>query len=99
MGSLPQRALPLATASPGRSRGAVYATAQVREQAGQQRAPHMIANFLKDLAAAFHTFYNAHKVLVDDVTVQEARVALCLATQQVLQNGLDILGVSAPESM
>ena len=72
---------------------------EVVKQAGQQRAPHMIANFLKDLAAAFHTFYNAHKVLVDDATTQEARVALCLATQQVLQNGLDILGVSAPESM
>jgi arginyl-tRNA synthetase len=71
----------------------------VVKQAGQQRAPHMIANFLKDLAAAFHTFYNAHKVLVDDATTQEARVALCLATQHVLQKGLDILGVSAPESM
>lgn len=72
---------------------------EVVKQAGQQRAPHMIANFLKDLAAAFHTFYNAHKVLVEDATTQEARVALCLATRQVLQNGLDILGVSAPESM
>lgn len=72
---------------------------EVVKQAGQQRAPHMIANFLKDLAAAFHTFYNAHKVLVEDATIQEARVALCLATRQVLQNGLDILGVSAPESM
>ncbi len=69
------------------------------KQAGQQRAPHMIANFLKDLAAAFHTFYNAHKVLVEDPVTQEARVALCLATQQVLRKGLDILGVSAPESM
>jgi arginyl-tRNA synthetase len=72
---------------------------EIVKQAGQQRAPHMVANFLKDLAAAFHTFYNAHKVLVEDSITQEARVALCLATQQVLRNGLNIVGVSAPESM
>jgi len=68
-------------------------------QAGEQRAPHMIANYLKDLAAAFHTFYNAHKVLVDEAKVRQARVALCIATKQVLRSGLDLLGVSAPESM
>jgi arginyl-tRNA synthetase len=59
----------------------------------------MIANYLKDLAAAFHTFYNAHKVLVDEAKVRQARVALCIATKQVLRSGLDLLGVSAPESM
>jgi arginyl-tRNA synthetase len=69
------------------------------KQAGEQRAPHMIANYLKDLAAAFHTFYNAHKVLVDEAKVRQARVALCIATKQVLRSGLDLLGVSAPESM
>ena len=69
------------------------------KQAGEQRAPHMIANYLKDLAAAFHTFYNAHKVLVEDPTLRQARVALCLATKQVLCSGLDLLGVGAPESM
>ncbi len=68
-------------------------------QAGEQRAPHMIANYLKDLAAAFHTFYNAHKVLVDEAKVRQARVALCIATKQVLRSGLDLRGVSAPESM
>lgn len=69
------------------------------KQAGEQRAPHMIANYLKDLAAAFHTFYNAHKVLVDEPELRQARVALCLATKQVLCSGLDLLGVGAPESM
>jgi arginyl-tRNA synthetase len=69
------------------------------KQAGEQRAPHMIANYLKDLAAAFHTFYNAHKVLVDEPALRQARVALCLATKQVLRSGLDLLGVGAPESM
>ena len=69
------------------------------KQAGEQRAPHMIANYLKDLAAAFHTFYNAHKVLVDEPALRQARVALCLATKQVLCSGLDLLGVGAPESM
>ena len=69
------------------------------QQACTQRSPHLIANYLKELAATFHTFYNAHRVLVDDEVVMKARVALCLGTRQVIRNGLDILGVSAPESM
>ena len=69
------------------------------QQACTQRSPHLIANYLKELAATFHTFYNAHRVLVDDEVVMKARVALCLGTLQVIINGLDILGVSAPESM
>lgn len=69
------------------------------QQACTQRSPHLIANYLKELAATFHTFYNAHRVLVDDEVVMKARVALCLGTRQVIRNGLDILGVSAPEYM
>lgn len=69
------------------------------QQACTQRSPHLIANYLKELAATFHTFYNAHRVLVDDEVVMKVRVALCLGTRQVIRNGLDILGVSAPESM
>ena len=69
------------------------------QQACTQRSPHLIANYLKELAATFHTFYNAHRVLVDDEVVMKARIALCLGTRQVIKNGLDILGVSAPESM
>jgi len=61
--------------------------------------PHQIANYLKDLAGEFHTYYNAHKMLVEDQQVRNARLALCSATKQVIANGLDLLGVSAPEKM
>lgn len=62
-------------------------------------APHTVGNYLKELAAAFHSFYNDQRVLVDDESVRLARLTLLLATRQVLQNGLAILGVSAPERM
>lgn len=64
-----------------------------------QREPHHITHYLRDLAGQFHTYYNAHKVLVDDVEIRDSRVALCLAVKQVLVNGLDLIGVSAPEEM
>jgi arginyl-tRNA synthetase len=67
--------------------------------AGDELAPHQIAFYLKDLAADFHAFYNAERVLVDDAAVRDARLALLAATQQVLRNGLGLLGVSAPERM
>jgi len=51
------------------------------------------------LAGDFHTFYNADRVLVDDANLKKARLALLAATRQVLENGLKILGVSAPEKM
>lgn len=69
------------------------------EAAAQELAPHMIANYLKDLASDLHSYYNAEQFLVDDVTLKLARLALISATQQVLKNGLQLLGVSAPESM
>jgi arginyl-tRNA synthetase len=62
-------------------------------------APHQLAFYLKDLAADFHGYYNAERVLVEDVATREARLALLLATRQVLRNGLALLGVSAPEKM
>ena len=62
-------------------------------------APHMIAFYLKDLAGEFHGWYNAERMLVDDVALREARVALAAAVRQVIRNGLAILGVSCPESM
>jgi arginyl-tRNA synthetase len=62
-------------------------------------APHQLAFYLKDLASDFHSYYNAEKILVEDRAVREARVALVAATRQVLQNGLALLGVSAPERM
>lgn len=61
--------------------------------------PHNIANYLRDLAGEYHSYYNAHKVIVDDLALLNARMALSLATRQVIANGLDILGVSAPEQM
>ncbi|MFN3565174.1 MAG: arginine--tRNA ligase [Burkholderiaceae bacterium] len=70
----------------------------VRE-AAEELAPHQIAFYLKDLAADFHGYYNAERVLVDDESTRKARLALLLATRQVLRNGLRLIGVSAPERM
>ncbi|HQQ34646.1 MAG TPA: arginine--tRNA ligase, partial [Rugosibacter sp.] len=67
--------------------------------AARDYAPHALAFYLKDLAADFHSWYNAERVLVDDKPIRLARLALAVATRQVLQNGLSILGVSQPESM
>ena len=61
--------------------------------------PHAVANYLRDVAAAFHSFYNAHKIIDDDVSLSLARLALATATQQVIARCLHILGVSAPEAM
>ncbi|MCH8499686.1 MAG: arginine--tRNA ligase [Marinobacter sp.] len=63
------------------------------------REPHHLTHYLRELAGQFHTYYNAHKVLVDDEQVRDGRVALYLAVRQVLVNGLELLGVSAPEEM
>ncbi|WP_435100973.1 arginine--tRNA ligase [Arhodomonas sp. AD133] len=69
------------------------------ESAALAHEPHQIAHYLRELANAFHTYYNAHQFLVDDDGLRNARLNLILATRQVLRNGLAILGVSAPESM
>lgn len=62
--------------------------------------PHQIGNYLKELAALFHGWYNEHKVLNDDdQALTQARLLLSVNVQQVLRNGLELLGVSAPESM
>lgn len=72
---------------------------EVVRNAANDLAPHAIANYLKDLASDLHSFYSEHKILVEDETVKLARLALINATQQVLQNGLQLLGVSAPSKM
>ncbi len=72
---------------------------EVLAVAATELAPHQLAFYLKDLAADFHGYYNAERVLVDEVATREARLALLLATRQVLRNGLALLGVSAPEKM
>ncbi|MDP1733088.1 MAG: arginine--tRNA ligase [Sulfuritalea sp.] len=69
------------------------------QQAARDYAPHALAFYLKDLAGDFHSWYNAERVLVDDEATRQARLALALATRQVLQNGLSLLGVSQPVSM
>ena len=61
--------------------------------------PHVVANYLRDVAAAFHSFYNQYKIIDEDPRVSLARLALATATKQVIANGLYILGVSAPEAM
>ena len=67
--------------------------------AAELMEPHMVAQYLRELAAAFHGFYNTQPMLVDDAGLRNARIALAVATQQVLRNGLDLIGVSAPEKM
>jgi arginyl-tRNA synthetase len=67
--------------------------------AAQALEPHQVANYLRDLAGDFHSYYNAHHFIVADAPLRNARITLALATQQVIRNGLAILGVSAPETM
>jgi arginyl-tRNA synthetase len=67
--------------------------------ATHEMAPHHIAFWLRDCASDFHTWYNAERILVDDESLKLARLRLAHATRQVLANGLDLLGVSAPERM
>ncbi len=62
-------------------------------------APHDVTFYLRDLASAYHSYYDAERILVDDEQVKLARLALVAATAQVLHNGLAVLGVSAPERM
>jgi arginyl-tRNA synthetase len=62
-------------------------------------APHLVTTYLKELAAEFHSYYNAERFLVDDPRVKRARLALVSATGQVLRNALSVLGLSAPDTM
>jgi arginyl-tRNA synthetase len=72
---------------------------QMLTQACLDMAPHDVTFYLRDLAACYHSYYDAERILVDDEVVKKARLALVLATAQVLRNGLAVLGVSAPQSM
>jgi len=72
---------------------------EVVEGAAVTLEPHSIAQYLRELATAFHTWYHAQPILVEDAALRNARLALTVATGQVLKNGLDLLGVSAPEKM
>jgi arginyl-tRNA synthetase len=72
---------------------------QVVEDAARDLSPHLVAFFVRELAAEFHSYYNATRILVEDEDMKRARVALAAAVRQVLCNGLALLGVSAPERM
>ncbi|MGH8372366.1 MAG: arginine--tRNA ligase [Gammaproteobacteria bacterium] len=69
------------------------------ETAARNLEPHLLAQYLRELATAFHTWYDTHQFLVEDKDLRDARLTLSRATQQTLRNGLALLGVSAPESM
>ncbi|MBF7682670.1 arginine--tRNA ligase [Acinetobacter sp. B5B] len=71
----------------------------VIRRAAHSYEPHQVGNYLKELAALFHAWYNEHKVLNDDLALTQARLLLSVNVQQVLRNGLTLLGVSAPQSM
>jgi arginyl-tRNA synthetase len=72
---------------------------EVVTEAAREAAPHSVAFYLRELAAEFHSYYNAERILVEDEALRAARLALCAAVRQTLANGLSLLGVSAPEKM
>jgi arginyl-tRNA synthetase len=72
---------------------------EVIETAAAEAAPHQLAHYLRDVANGLHSWYDAHRMLVDDVRLRDARLALADAARIVLRNGLGVLGVDAPEAM
>ena len=72
---------------------------QMLSAAAQDFAPHDVTFYLRELASLYHSYYDAERILVDEEGVKHARLALVAATAQVLRNGLDVLGVSAPRKM
>ncbi|MED5534894.1 MAG: arginine--tRNA ligase [Pseudomonadota bacterium] len=72
---------------------------EVLQLAAVNRAPQHLLQYLRGLSANFHSYYNAHRVLVEDAKLRNARITLVLGTRQVLHNGLTLLGVTAPDNM
>lgn len=73
--------------------------AETLERAALQYEPHLLIQYLRELANNFHTYYNAHQFLVEDVNLRNARINLICATKQILANGLSLLNINTPESM
>ena len=69
------------------------------QQCAVQRAPHALVHYLRDLANDFHTYYSAHQFIVEDAALRDARLYLAFAAQIVIRNGLELLGVSTPDTM
>jgi arginyl-tRNA synthetase len=72
---------------------------EVVDAAASNLEPHLIAQYLRELAGALHSYYHEHKWIVDDAELRNARITLAVTTRQVIRNGLDLLGLSAPEKM
>jgi arginyl-tRNA synthetase len=72
---------------------------EIVEAAAANLEPYLVAQYLRELANALHAYYHAHQFIVDDADLRDARLALIVSVRQVLANGLDLIGVSAPESM
>lgn len=72
---------------------------EILELAACQRAPQHLVHYLRELANELHTYYNAHRFIVDDTGLRDARLLLINAVRQVIRNGLALVGVSAPQSM
>lgn len=72
---------------------------EVLANASKAFEPHQIATYLKELASDYHSYYNAHKMIIEDANLRDARITLSEAARQVIQNGMAILGVSTPQEM
>jgi arginyl-tRNA synthetase len=72
---------------------------EVLQKAAKNEAPQQLTTFLRELAADFHGYYNSNKMLIDDAALRNARLTLSVAVRTVIANGLQLLGVSAPERM
>ncbi len=100
LAALPQADLSVLTSTPALALMAHLAKyPSMLSGAAADLAPHDVGFYLRELAAAYHSYYDAERILVDDQTLKLARLALVAATAQVLRNGLAMLGVSAPEQM
>ena len=72
---------------------------EVISRAAEHSEPHLICYYLKDLSGLFHSYYNSERFLVDNDKLMNSRLFLLKGTKQVISNGLEILGIDAPQSM